>query len=201
MPASIGAAAAANSVGLVIEGGSNNTIGLGATLSISPPQGNSISFPITVSGLNLISGNTGDGILIEPSAGGTVASDNLIQDSFIGTDSTGLLTSTTYTYPNPVITEPLKPPLPLVFPLSNGGYGIQIDQSMNNTVGGPTADAFVLVSNNTSGGSSSRAIPPSSPRRRSPTAATWSRTPTSARTPPARPRWGLRATAAARPGS
>ena len=36
--------------------------------------------------------------------------------------------------------------------MSNLGYGIEIDQSMNNTVGGPTSDAFVLVSNNTKGG-------------------------------------------------
>jgi hypothetical protein len=116
-----------NAVGLAIQGGSNNTIGLGAVLTIAPPSDSSLS-AITVRGLNLISGNTGDGIQITSPVAGLAASDNLIQDTFIGTDATGNTG------------------------LGNGGYGIEIDNGMGNTVGGTTTDTLVLDSGNTKGG-------------------------------------------------
>ena len=115
-----------NAIGLAIEGGSNNTIGLGDVLTIAPPD-NSLS-PITVSGLDLISGNSGDGIQITPAVSGSAASGNLIQDTFIGTDAAGATA------------------------LGNDGYGIEIDNGLNNTIGGATIDTLVLVSGNMSGG-------------------------------------------------
>ncbi len=119
-----------NAVGLAIEGGSNNTIGLGAVLSIAPPAGSTLS-AITVSGSNLISGNTGDGIQITSPVVGIAATGNLIQDSFLGTDAAGDSTSSSF---------------------ANGGYGIEIDNALNNTVGGTTSDTRVLVSGNALGG-------------------------------------------------
>ncbi len=124
-----------NAVGLEITGGSytnsdglefaiglNNTVGLGAVLNIAPPAGSTLS-AITVSGRNVISCNSGDGIQIEGDA-----SENLIQDTFLGTNPTGTAA------------------------LPNGRYGIEIDNSSFNTIGGATTDNLVLVSGNSTGG-------------------------------------------------
>ena len=99
-------------------------------MSIAPPLGSTLS-AITVSGLNLISGNTGDGIQITSPVVGIAATGNLIQDSFLGTDAVGDSTSSSF---------------------ANGGYGIEIDNALNNTVGGTTSDTRVLVSGNALGG-------------------------------------------------
>ena len=99
-------------------------------MSIAPPLGSTLS-AITVSGWNLISGNTGDGIQITSPVVGIAATGNLIQDSFLGTDAVGDSTSSSF---------------------ANGGYGIEIDNALNNTVGGTTSDTLVLVSGNALGG-------------------------------------------------
>ena len=128
-----------NAIGLEIDSASNNTIGLGAVLTIAPPADSSLS-AITVSGRDLISGNSSDGILVDSPDVGLPSSGNLIQDTFVGTDGTGTTTSITL----PGSTSPIS--------MSNVGYGIEIDSSMGNTVGGTTTDTLVLVSGNSKGG-------------------------------------------------
>jgi hypothetical protein len=73
---------------------------------------------------NIIAGNTGDGVAISGGAAPSPAANNLIQGNFIGTDISGTLD------------------------LGNGGNGVGILQSPNNTVGGTTAGARNIISGN-----------------------------------------------------
>jgi CSLREA domain-containing protein len=71
---------------------------------------------------NLISGNNDHGILIASGATG-----NTVQGNFIGIDATGTLD------------------------LENGGQGVEIDNSLTNTIGGTTAAARNVISANSTG--------------------------------------------------
>ena len=71
---------------------------------------------------NIISGNSGDGVLIDSSA-----SDAVVQANFIGTDFTGNAA------------------------LSNGTNGVEIAGSFN-TIGGTTVAARNIISGNTNNG-------------------------------------------------
>src|SRR5437773_6382451 len=106
-----GATALANGKGIFINNSSNNIIGGTATVALAAGAG------------NLISGNTGDGILIQGASG----TGNTIEGNFIGTVLAG--TSA----------------------LANGTTGLEI-QSANNTVGGTTASARNVISGNTGDG-------------------------------------------------
>jgi hypothetical protein len=75
---------------------------------------------------NVIAANTLGGMFIN---GGTPgAGNNVIQGNFIGTD------------------------LHATIPLGNGAYGVSIQNSSNNTIGGTTAGAGNVIANNTQGG-------------------------------------------------
>jgi hypothetical protein len=76
---------------------------------------------------NLISGNSGRGVLLGTSLGAQVVENNTVEGNFIGTDVTGLL------------------------PLGNGEYGVECND-YNNTIGGPTAGAGNLIAFNAFGG-------------------------------------------------
>ena len=111
-----------NSIGVQVDGASNNTLGL-ATVTVSPPQNSDFSpppLPIQVNALTVISGNSHQGILIEnlvttpPDPSSTPSQHNQVQHTFIGSDVTGQLA-----IPN--------------------GIGIEISNSMSNTVGGTLA--------------------------------------------------------------
>ena len=103
-----GAAALANSVGVLLgySSSANNTVG-----------------GLTQSAGNLISGNSGDGILVVP----TIGAGNAIQGNLIGTDVTGKKA------------------------LANGGNGVEI-QASGIMVGGPVAGAGNVISGNAGSG-------------------------------------------------
>jgi hypothetical protein len=124
----------ANAIGVLIDAepaqpdpapAANNTIGL-ANISVPPPfvtEGSFGNTTITVNGLDLISGNAGQGILIRSGA-----SANLVQNALIGTDSTGKVAT------------------------PNGSNGIEIDGSSLNTVSATASDMIVLLSGNSGSG-------------------------------------------------
>ena len=136
-----------NGDGIQIDGSSQNT--LGGTIAGSPL---------------LVSGNSGNGIVIsgDPEPTGSppnaIASDNLIENTYVGTDISGS------------------------FAIANGGDGIDISDSTGNSVGGTSGvittgnvvfDLINLISGN---GSSGVVIQDGASR-------TWSRTRISAATP------------------
>ena len=93
--------------GVLIGQGSNNTIG-----------------GTTVAARNIISGNGGSGVDIVVYSTGAVASNNLIQGNFIGTNASGTAA------------------------LGNTNGGVIIDASRDNTIGGSSAGAGNLISGN-----------------------------------------------------
>ena len=93
-----GATALANGKGIFINNSSNNIIGGTATVALAAGAG------------NLISGNTGGGILIQ----GMSATGNTIEGNYIGTDKNGASA------------------------LANVGQGLEIIGAANNTIGGIT---------------------------------------------------------------
>jgi hypothetical protein len=98
---------------------------------ISLSDASNVTIGGTVPGsANVISGNTGDGILIDGtnSNNGAGVGNNLIEGNSIGTD------------------------LHDTIPLGNGVYGINIMNSNNNTIGGATAGAGNVIAYNTQGG-------------------------------------------------
>jgi titin len=103
-----GAVSLANGVGLSIVGATANTIG-----------GN------VIAARNVISGNTRDGVLISGSQAGGVASLNVIQGNYIGTNAAGNAA------------------------LANGADGVNFSfLATNNTVGGEVASDLNVVSGN-----------------------------------------------------
>ena len=88
--------------GVLIDGSSNNTIG-----------------GTEIGARNVISGNSGAGVHIDPGA-----TKNLVQGNFIGTDATG------------------KRAVP------NGADGVLIGESFNNTIGGTAVGAGNVISYN-----------------------------------------------------
>ena len=123
-------------------GGSNhliqgNFIGTNAAGAAAIPSDFGISYAYgvnftTIGGTtpaarNVISGNTGRGIILSNSIGGLTVHDNVIEGNFIGTDVTGTL------------------------PLGNGDWGIEIN-SPGNTIGGSAAGAGNVIANNLVGG-------------------------------------------------
>ena len=107
-----GTAAQANAVGIRILGSPNNTIG-----GTAPGE------------RNLISGNTGAGVLIAYDTPNTLAaSGNQVIGNFIGTDANGKID------------------------LGNGGFGVDIVGGSNSTIGGVTTEARNIISGNNGGG-------------------------------------------------
>src|SRR5205814_6837288 len=94
----------------------------------------------SVLGLDLISANSLGGVVIQ---GG--ATDNLIQNSYIGTDVTGTKGSTL----DPAVRS-------RTVSFSNGGYGVEIDASgtigHGNSVGGTISGLINVISGNSLGG-------------------------------------------------
>ena len=76
---------------------------------------------------NLISGNSGRGVLVSNSIGSTTIHDNVIEGNFIGTDVTGTL------------------------PLGNGEYGVDVS-AHGNTIGGAAPGAGNVIASNADGG-------------------------------------------------
>ncbi len=104
-----GTAALANAVGVQLTAGGNNNI-IGGT---------------TTAARNVISGNTGDGIVID----GSATTGNLVQGNYIGINAAG----------NGAI--------------SNGGNGVDIiNSASNNTIGGSGAGAGNVISGNSGKG-------------------------------------------------
>jgi CSLREA domain-containing protein len=81
----------------------------------------------TAAARNLISGNTGRGVLIGGSLGAQVSENNTVVGNWIGTDVTGTL------------------------PLANADYGVECNDH-NNTIGGSAAGAGNLIAFNANGG-------------------------------------------------
>nr|MDQ3011869.1 fibronectin type III domain-containing protein [Acidobacteriota bacterium] len=107
-----GTAAQANANGIRILGSSNHTIGGTAT-----------------GDRNLISGNTGAGILIAYDTPNTLAaSGNKVIGNFIGTDANGKID------------------------LGNGGFGVDIVGGSNSAIGGVTPEERNIISGNNGGG-------------------------------------------------
>ncbi len=104
-----GAAGKPNGTGLELSGSSNNTIGAG------------------VGSRNVISGNAGDGIVIE-AGGGTSSTANLIQGNLIGTSPNGLQA------------------------LGNGGDGVDLEGVGSNSIGMPGQGFGNVISGNTVAG-------------------------------------------------
>jgi hypothetical protein len=109
---SAGTAALANGTGILIN--SNNNV-IGGT---SPAA-------LSTNGGNLISGNSGDGILIQ----GASATGNTIKGNFVGAVLAG--------------TSALA---------NHGNAGVEINGAGSNTIGGTTASALNLISGNTNAG-------------------------------------------------
>ena len=106
-----------NTLGIEVDGATNTTIGLPRTLLFYTNP--SITGYSTISGRNVISGNNSDAIQI------TGGSDNLVQDTYIGTDYFGSL----------ITSQDVS------FQLYNVGNGISILNSSGNTIGSlPTSD-------------------------------------------------------------
>ncbi|MBS1790823.1 MAG: putative Ig domain-containing protein [Acidobacteria bacterium] len=107
-----GTATSANAVGIKILGASNNTIG-----GTAPGE------------RNLISGNTGAGVLISyDTPNSLAASGNQVIGNFIGPDANGKID------------------------LGNGGFGVDITGGSNSTIGGVTTESRNIISGNTGGG-------------------------------------------------
>jgi hypothetical protein len=81
----------------------------------------------TAAARNLISGNTGRGVLLGGSLGAQVVENNTVEGNWIGTDVTGQL------------------------PLGNGEYGVECND-FNNTIGGSSAGAGNVIAFNAFGG-------------------------------------------------
>ena len=88
----------------------------------------------TAAARNIISGNTGDGVLVENN-GGAPAANNIVEGNYIGTDVTGTVGLGT----NGVT-------------LGNTGSGVALTFATANTVGGSVAGAGNVVSNNVQSG-------------------------------------------------
>ncbi|MCA9215240.1 MAG: DUF4347 domain-containing protein, partial [Planctomycetales bacterium] len=131
-----------NSSGININNGSSgntvigNIIGLNAAgtgdlgntnhgiiIGNSTAADNNIIGGTTAAERNIIAGNDGNGILIKNSSTGTIITGN-----YIGTDNTGTVD------------------------LGNAGYGIEVDNSGGNTIGGSTATTRNVISGNDNGG-------------------------------------------------
>jgi Right handed beta helix region len=113
----------ANLEGVLIDGGAANTIGV-ATIAVVPPVESS-NTAITVNGRNLISGNSSSGVVV-----GNGATDNLLENNFIGTDYSGTT------------------------PVPNGGAGVIIEDpgTTGNSIGGTVSGLVNVISGNSSSG-------------------------------------------------
>ena len=120
--------------GHVIQGNfiGTNAAGTGALpndFGISMAYGvtNSTIGGTTTAARNLISGNTGRGVIVSNSLGAPGITGNVIEGNFIGTDVTGIL------------------------PLGNGEYGVEVN-APGNAIGGSAAGAGNLIGFNAFGG-------------------------------------------------
>jgi CSLREA domain-containing protein len=107
-----GAAAVPNGIGVVIVDSTENSVG--------------VNFMGTFG--NLISGNTGDGVLIQDSTVSGNFLDNFVQSNLIGTNAAGTAA------------------------LANGGAGVELDGAAGNLIGGATTNDGNLISGNTGDG-------------------------------------------------
>ncbi len=105
-----GSGALPNGVGIILLGSGNNTVGVG-----------------TAGAGNVISGNTGDGVLIEP-GGGTESTANLLVGNRIGTSPDGMSA------------------------IPNGAAGIEVAGSGSNIIGAPGQALANILSGNTGPG-------------------------------------------------
>jgi hypothetical protein len=99
--------AIANGIGVQVDGGSGNVIG-----GTAPGA------------LNVISGNTGDGVFIQGFAGGPTPSSNQVVGNYIGA-------------------APFTP-----YPLANGGNGVELLNAVNNIMGSAAPHAANVISGN-----------------------------------------------------
>jgi CSLREA domain-containing protein len=99
----------------------NGTADLGNRHGVIVRGSNNIIGGTTAGARNVISGNEGDGVGIGDFGSGATA--NIVQGNYIGTDVTGTM------------------------PLGNGHHGVVVDAS-NNTIGGTTAGAGNVISDN-----------------------------------------------------
>src|SRR5262249_37031818 len=99
----------------------------GAGIAMAYAVTNSTFGGTTAAAANLVSGNTGRGILVSNSIGVSNMTGNVWEGNLIGTDVTGRL------------------------PLGNGGFGIDVG-CHGNLIGGPGAGAGNVIAGNVQGG-------------------------------------------------